>query len=61
MSAYADPQPFARCPCGCCVIAERPCEQNADLLLGRMWCGRCGGSPRRIVRYVKPSGASAER
>jgi hypothetical protein len=54
MSATAT-APFARCSCGSCVIAEKPCEEHADLLLQGLRCERCGRSPRRTVQsYLNP-------
>jgi hypothetical protein len=47
------PPAFARCACGSFSIAEAPCEENAELLLQRLCCDRCGEAPRVLGPDVK--------
>jgi hypothetical protein len=52
------PPPFARCACGSCTLAQAPCEENAELLLKRLCCARCGEAPRPLGPAFKDGSRS---
>jgi hypothetical protein len=51
----ATPPPFARCRCGSFSLKSQPVQENTELYLSHLYCGRCGHSPHVCELLPEPT------